>query len=139
MQGYLADGIIALAGCDKSVPAPAMALARMDAIGLVLYGGTAQPGSCSKEATSNCGGGGGGRGSLNNMLRNSKGGCGLDASVVCEAIGMFGDKTIDANTLAAIEATAIPGDSPSFSLSLFSLSLSLWFACTICVGDSLFY
>ena len=32
----MADGLIALAGCDKSVPAAAMPLARSDAVGLVL-------------------------------------------------------------------------------------------------------
>ena len=33
------DGVIALSGCDKTIPATAMALARMDVPGLVLYGG----------------------------------------------------------------------------------------------------
>jgi dihydroxy-acid dehydratase len=36
---HLLDGVIALAGCDKTIPATAMALARIDLPGLVLYGG----------------------------------------------------------------------------------------------------
>jgi dihydroxy-acid dehydratase len=38
------DGVIALSGCDKTIPATVMALARMDLPGLVLYGGPIAPG-----------------------------------------------------------------------------------------------
>jgi dihydroxy-acid dehydratase len=38
------DGVIALAGCDKTIPGTAMALARLDVPGLVLYGGSIAPG-----------------------------------------------------------------------------------------------
>ncbi len=38
------DGVIALVGCDKTIPAGAMALARLDIPGLVLYGGPIAPG-----------------------------------------------------------------------------------------------
>ncbi len=38
------DGVIALSGCDKTIPATVMALARMDVPGLVLYGGPIAPG-----------------------------------------------------------------------------------------------
>ena len=33
-----------MVGCDKTIPAAAMALARMNVPGLVLYGGTIAPG-----------------------------------------------------------------------------------------------
>ena len=42
--GHLVDGIVALVGCDKTLPAAAMALARLDIPGLVFYGGPIQPG-----------------------------------------------------------------------------------------------
>src|SRR5262245_50879301 len=42
--GHLVDGVVALVGCDKTLPAAAMALARLDLPGLVLYGGPIQPG-----------------------------------------------------------------------------------------------
>src|SRR4029078_12276295 len=38
------DGVVALSGCDKTIPATVMALARMDVPGLVLYGGPIAPG-----------------------------------------------------------------------------------------------
>jgi dihydroxy-acid dehydratase len=38
------DGLIVLVGCDKTIPAGAMALARLNVPGLVLYGGSIAPG-----------------------------------------------------------------------------------------------
>src|SRR4249920_1629695 len=38
------DGVIVLVGCDKTIPAGAMALARTNTPGLVLYGGSIAPG-----------------------------------------------------------------------------------------------
>jgi dihydroxy-acid dehydratase len=43
-RGYLFDAMIALVGCDKTIPAGAMALIRLDTPGVVLYGGSIQPG-----------------------------------------------------------------------------------------------
>ncbi len=45
VDGHSLDGVVILAGCDKTLPAAAMALARMDVPGLVLYGGSIAPGS----------------------------------------------------------------------------------------------
>jgi dihydroxy-acid dehydratase len=42
--GHLLDGVIALAGCDKTLPGAAMALARLDLPSMVLYGGPIAPG-----------------------------------------------------------------------------------------------
>jgi len=89
-EGYLADGMITLAGCDKSVPAAAMPLARCDAVGIALYGGTAQPGKCE--------------GCVNN-----KGGQGLDGAAICEAIGAYGSGRMSEEQLSGIEAGSIPG------------------------------
>jgi len=38
------DGLIILVGCDKTIPAASMALARLNIPGLVLYGGSIAPG-----------------------------------------------------------------------------------------------
>ncbi len=43
-RGHLLDGVVALVGCDKTIPGAAMALARLDLPGCLLYGGAIQPG-----------------------------------------------------------------------------------------------
>jgi dihydroxy-acid dehydratase len=44
-RGQMFDAVVCVVGCDKTIPAAAMALARMDLPGLVLYGGTIAPGN----------------------------------------------------------------------------------------------
>src|SRR5690349_24414801 len=44
-RGYLFDAVIALSGCDKTVPGTVMALARLNLPSLMLYGGSIRPGS----------------------------------------------------------------------------------------------
>ncbi len=43
-RAYPFDGLVCLAGCDKTHPGVAMALVRLDLPGLVLYGGPTAPG-----------------------------------------------------------------------------------------------
>ncbi len=43
-RGHLLDGLVALVGCDKTIPGAAMALARLDLPGCLLYGGSIMPG-----------------------------------------------------------------------------------------------
>jgi dihydroxy-acid dehydratase len=43
-RGNMFDGLIVLVGCDKTIPAGAMALARLNIPGLILYGGSIAPG-----------------------------------------------------------------------------------------------
>ena len=43
-RGHLFDGIVALTACDKTIPGAAMALARLDVPGVLLYGGSILPG-----------------------------------------------------------------------------------------------
>src|SRR5680860_211717 len=43
-RGHSVDGLVCLVGCDKTIPAAAMALARLDIPGLVLYNGSIAPG-----------------------------------------------------------------------------------------------
>jgi dihydroxy-acid dehydratase len=43
-RGHMFDAMVVLVGCDKTIPAGAMALARLNVPGLVLYGGSIAPG-----------------------------------------------------------------------------------------------
>jgi dihydroxy-acid dehydratase len=43
-RGHMFDAIVALSGCDKTIPGCVMALARLDVPGLMLYGGSIAPG-----------------------------------------------------------------------------------------------
>jgi dihydroxy-acid dehydratase len=43
-RGHMFDAVIALVACDKTIPAGAMALIRLDVPSLVLYGGSIMPG-----------------------------------------------------------------------------------------------
>ncbi len=82
-RGHLLDGVVALVGCDKTIPGAAMALARMDLPGCLLYGGSIMPGRFrGREVTI------------------------LD---VFEAIGSAEAGTIDDAELAELEAVACPG------------------------------
>jgi dihydroxy-acid dehydratase len=48
VDGNQLDGVIALVGCDKTIPGAAMALARINVPGLILYGGSIAPGRTAK-------------------------------------------------------------------------------------------
>jgi dihydroxy-acid dehydratase len=43
-RGHMFDGLVCLVGCDKTIPAAVMALARLDIPGVVLYNGSIAPG-----------------------------------------------------------------------------------------------
>jgi len=43
-RGHMFDAMVALVGCDKTIPGGAMALIRLNAPGIVLYGGSIAPG-----------------------------------------------------------------------------------------------
>ncbi len=83
-RGHLFDGLVCLVGCDKTIPAAAMALARLDLPGLVLYNGTIAPG----------------------VVRGKR-----DATVVTvfEAIGAYRAGTITLEELREIENASCPG------------------------------
>jgi dihydroxy-acid dehydratase len=82
-RGHSFDGLVMIVGCDKTIPAGAMALARMDLPGLVLYSGTIAPGHFR----------------------------GRDVTIedVFEAVGAHGAGKISDADLAEIEAVACPG------------------------------
>jgi dihydroxy-acid dehydratase len=83
-RGHLFDGLVCLVGCDKTIPAAAMALARLDLPGLVLYNGTINPG----------------------VLRGKR-----NATVVTvfEAIGAYRAGKITLEELREIEDVSCPG------------------------------
>ncbi len=83
VRGHLLDGIVCVVGCDKTVPAAAMALARLDVPGLVLYSGTINPGSHNGRTTT--------------------------VVSVFEAIGAYRAGKITLDELHDIENTACPG------------------------------
>ena len=43
-RGHLLDGVVAISGCDKTIPGTVMALARLNLPSLMLYGGSIAPG-----------------------------------------------------------------------------------------------
>src|ERR1041385_2645696 len=49
-RGHLFDAVIAISGCDKTIPGTVMALARLDLPSLMLYGGSLPPGHLPGEA-----------------------------------------------------------------------------------------
>ncbi len=81
--GYHFDGVIALSGCDKTIPGTVMALARLDRPSLMLYGGSIQPGTHA----------------------------GRDITIqdVFEAVGACAAGRIDEEELLEIEKAACPG------------------------------
>lgn len=89
-EGYMADAVITLSGCDKTVPAALMPIPRGNHIGLTLYAGTALPGHCVG-------------------CTNAHGGAGLDAKDVMEAIGSYASGKTTAEQLSKLEARALPG------------------------------
>jgi dihydroxy-acid dehydratase len=83
VRGHLLDGLVCLVGCDKTIPGAAMALARLDVPGLVLYNGTIYPGTYK----------------------------GRDLTVVSvfEAVGAYRAGKISIEELYDIESAACPG------------------------------
>lgn len=90
-EGYMADALLTVGGCDKTVPAALMPIPRHpDGIGLTLYAGTAHPGHCDG-------------------CRNAHGGEGLDAKDVMEGIGAVGAGKLTPTGLEQLEKSALPG------------------------------
>ena len=84
VRGQMFDGVVCLVGCDKTVPAAAMALGRLDVPGIVLYSGTIYPGVYKGE-------------------RN------VTVVTVYEAIGAYRAGKISLDELHEIENAACPG------------------------------
>ncbi|MDZ4349809.1 MAG: dihydroxy-acid dehydratase [Xanthomonadaceae bacterium] len=83
VNGHCLDAVVVLCGCDKTIPAAAMALARLDLPGLMLYGGSILPG-CHRGGD-------------------------ITIQEVFEAVGAHAAGRIDDAELAAVEKSACPG------------------------------
>ncbi len=105
-MAHALDGVVALSGCDKTIPGTVMALARLDVPGLMLYGGPIEPGTFE----------------------------GRDVTIqdVFEAVGAHAAGTMSARRLALLEDAACPGagacggqftaNTMSFAITLLGLS-----------------
>jgi dihydroxy-acid dehydratase len=82
-RGYAFDGLVALTGCDKTIPGAVMALARLDLPGVMLYGGSIRPGRFQ----------------------------GRDVTIqdVFEAVGAHAAGRLSAEDLLGVERAACPG------------------------------
>ena len=82
-RGHYFDAMIALSGCDKTIPGTVMALARLDVPAVMLYGGSIPPGRFQ----------------------------GRDVTIqdVFEAVGAHAAGTMTDEELAELEAVASPG------------------------------
>ena len=74
------DGLVAIGGCDKNMPACVMAMARLNRPAVFVYGGTIRPGAKRRDIVS-----------------------------VFEAVGARSSGTISSAELLEVERTAIPG------------------------------
>lgn len=45
VRGHLLDAVVAISGCDKTIPGTVMALARLDLPSVMLYGGSIAAGT----------------------------------------------------------------------------------------------
>ncbi len=82
-RGNAFDGLVCLSGCDKTNPGVAMALARLDIPGLILYGGSTAPGECDGKD--------------------------LTVQDVFEAVGAHSSGKLDDAGLKKVEDAACPG------------------------------
>ena len=82
-RGHYFDAMIALSGCDKTIPGTVMALARLDIPSLMLYGGSIAPGHLNGKD--------------------------LTVQDVFEAVGAHAAGKLDDAGLEAVEAHACPG------------------------------
>ena len=82
-RGHLFDGLVAISGCDKTIPGCVMALARLNIPGLMLYGGSIMYGEYKGRR--------------------------LTIQDVFEAVGSFNAGKLSAADLLEIETRACPG------------------------------
>jgi dihydroxy-acid dehydratase len=82
-RGHLFDALVTISGCDKTIPAMVMALARLNLPGVMLYGGSIMYGEYKGKR--------------------------LTVQDVFEAIGAHNAGRIDAKELNEVESRACPG------------------------------
>ena len=88
-RGHMLDAIVTISGCDKTIPAMAMVLGRLDIPGLTLYGGSIASGRCHKP---------------NRLFGDRK----LTIQEAYEALGAFTAGLIDEEEFKDVEDHACP-------------------------------
>lgn len=88
-RGHMLDAIVTISGCDKTIPAMAMVLGRLDIPGLTLYSGSIASGHCHKP---------------NRVFAGRK----LTIQDAYEAIGAFNAGRLDAEEFKDVEDHACP-------------------------------
>ena len=83
VRGHSLDAVVFIVGCDKTIPAAAMAAARLDLPSVILYGGSIMPGKLGDKA--------------------------LTIQDVFEAVGAYSAGNIGDDQLKAVETHACPG------------------------------
>jgi len=89
-RGHMFDALVVIAGCDKTIPAMAMALGRLDIPGLLLYSGSIHSGECKSK---------------DGMFGDRK----LTIQDVYEAVGAFNAGRISIKEFKDVEDHACPG------------------------------
>ena len=89
-RGHMLDGLVTISGCDKTIPAMAMALGRLDLPGLSFYSGSILSGKCTKPST---------------LFEGRK----LTIQEIYEAVGAFYAGRIGEGELRDVEDHACPG------------------------------
>jgi dihydroxy-acid dehydratase len=89
-RGHMFDAIVTISGCDKTIPAMAMVLGRLDIPGVMLYGGSIRSGACTLP---------------NAMFGGRK----LTIQDAYEALGAFNAGKISAEEFKDVEDHACPG------------------------------
>lgn len=87
VSGHCLDALVLLVGCDKTIPAAAMAAARLNLPTVIMYGGTIMPGCLQKNGTSQA----------------------LTVQDVFEAVGAHAAGHISDAELEEVETQACPG------------------------------
>ncbi len=101
VRGHSLDAVLFITGCDKTIPAAAMAAARLDLPSVVLYGGSIMPGRLGGKA--------------------------ITIQDVFEAVGAHSAGGIDDAELQEVEAAACPGAGScggQFTANTMALALS---------------
>lgn len=88
-RGHMLDGLVTISGCDKTIPAMAMVLGRLDIPGLTLFGGSIMAGRCARQT-------------------GVYAGRDLTVQDVYEAIGAYHAGTIKLEELKDVEDTPAP-------------------------------
>ena len=89
-RGHMFDGLVVISGCDKTIPAMAMALGRVNIPGLMLYSGSIASGRCTRK---------------DGLFANRK----LTIQDIYEALGAYNAGRISAEELKDVEDHACPG------------------------------